>query len=134
MTFNCFIAWVLISQTLLFAETLAAFWRDFIVILNSDPKFTDELMDINDLFSSKEMKVFMDYTPPGEKTTNLLLYLLKMKIKYSTHERDDFGNFLEKNSPSFNVLNKQWNELSKSFNKLLNCQCLITPYCFYILP
>ena len=103
-----------------FVETLVEFWRDFIVILNSDPKLAVELQNNYYLFSSKERKFFIDYTPPGEKKNNLLLYLLKMKIKYSTHKRNDFEKFLEKKNQSFNVLNKQWNELSKSFNKLLN--------------
>ena len=108
------------SQTLLFAETLVEFWRDFVVILNSDPNFQRRLMWYDALFSSKERKFFIGYTRPGEKITNLLLYLVKMKTKYSTHNRNDFGKFLENNGTSFNVLNKQWNVLSKSFNKLWN--------------
>ena len=101
------------SQTLLFAETLVEFWRDFIVILNSDPKFKVKLLNYYDLFSFKERTV-IGYEPTGEKRTNLLFYLLKMKIKYSANHRKKFQRFIEDYSRSFNVFKKQWNELSKS--------------------
>ena len=107
-------------QTLLFAETLLEFWRDFAVILNSDPKLESKLKWNTDLFSFKEWNFLYDYTPPGEKITNLLLYLLKMKTKYFTLSRNDFGFFLENSSTSLNVLSKQWKKLSKSFNMLWN--------------
>ena len=95
------------------------FWRDFIVILNSDKKFKTNLLNYYHLFSFAE-RTAIDDQPPGEKNNNLLLYLLKMKTKYSNDDRNNLNKFLEDYNRSFHVLNKQWNELSKSFNTLLN--------------
>ena len=54
---------------------------------------------------------------------DLLLYLLKMKTKYSENSRYELTTFLGNYSP-FNSLIKQWKELSKRFRLCILVMCM----------
>ena len=82
------------------------------MILNIDPYSDADDFVTYGLISSTEKDV-VHYQLPGERTTNLLLHLLKMKITHSQNSRNKFTEFLKRNT-SYNILSKQWGELGKT--------------------
>ena len=82
------------------------------MILKIDPYSDADDFVTYGLISETEMDVVL-YQLPGEQTINLLVHLLKMKITHSLNSRNKFSEFLKSNT-SFNILSKQWGELSKT--------------------
>ena len=108
---------MLISSTCVtspYLESLVEFWRNFeanlISAATNSKRIIDELQKYG-VLSILELYV-VQFQRKGENTNDLLLYLLKINIKYSWEIRHKFTKFLKENN-FFNAMRKQWIELSK---------------------
>ena len=99
-------------ETILYAETLAEFWRDFKVVLSSDPQLTYRLLDPRGIMKYPEEAV-VGYQLQGENKTNMLLYLMKMNTKHCRYSREAFQEFLRTSGEFYDQFYKKWNELRK---------------------
>ena len=100
------------------------FWIDFKAILNSEQDLSNTTTTLRQyhLLTHLERGVVL-YQQTGMLSIDLLLYLLKMKTKYSENGRDKLTRFLDNYIP-FNPLIKQWRELSKRFRLCILVMCI----------
>ena len=102
-----------------FTEAFEDFWRNFktILIHESISKNAAENLTRYNVISDLEGYV-VSFQLPGEYSSDLLTYLLKMRTKASEQSRFIFKKFLIENN-SFYESSILWHELGKNLKQLI---------------